>query len=122
MKAKIAADLAATAHNSTPVILLINPIYPLFPDEDWVVEATEHPKKEDFNWTTEQYKSKRYRDFFEDLFSEYIGEGHSLSDEYARRYDELNSKYKITYKDSLRYIYSVRQAEHIAPSQIINVE
>ena len=101
-------------------MLIVRIKYPLLPDEDWVVRASERPKDSDFDWTTETYKSKRYANFFADLFSEYIGEGHSLSDEYARRYDELNARYGITWKDSLRYTGSVRQAHPLDADQIID--
>lgn len=119
--AKVAAMNAAREHHSVPIILTVRIIHPLFPDEDWVVPATERPKPQDFNWKTETYKSKRYRDFFADLFSEYLGEGHSLSDEYARRYTELN-RHGITWKDSLRYTGSVRQEHPLTPDQIEAVE
>ncbi len=119
--AQVAAQTAAREHQSKPVILIVRIKYPLFPDEDWVVRASERPKDSDFDWNTESYKSKRYANFFADLFSEYIGDGHSLSDEYVRRYDELNARYGITWKDSLRYTGSVRQGHVITADQIIEI-
>ena len=119
--AQVAAQTAAREHGSKPVVLIVRIKYPLLPDEDWVVRAAERPKDSDFDWTTETYKSKRYANFFADLFLEYIGEGHSLSDEYARRYDELNARYRITWRDSLRYTGSVRQAHPLDADQIIEI-
>ena len=119
--AKVAAMNAAREHRSTPVILTVKIIYPLFPDEDWVVAAIEHPKSQDFNWNTETYKSKRYREFFADLDSEYMGDGHSYSDEYARRYADLN-RHGITWRDSLKYTGSVRQEQPLTANQIVAVE
>lgn len=120
--AKSAAITAARAHNSTPVILTIQPKYELLPDEDWVVPAAERPHREDFDYGSDTYKSERYQGFFDDLFSEYMGDGHSLSDEYARRYHELNDFHNITYQDSLKYTGSVRQEKPLSADQIIDVE
>ena len=120
--ARVAAIRAARAHDSQPVLLTVRMNKPLFPDEDWVVKAAEDPLPEDFDWSTEEYRDSRYRGFFKALFSKYLGDGHSLSDEYARKYAALNKRFKITWKDSLRYIGAVRQETPISPDQIIDIE
>jgi hypothetical protein len=120
--ARVAAQNASRAHDSSPVILTVRLNHPLLPDEDWVVAASERPLERDFDWHTDTYKDPRYAALFDDLFSEYLGDGHSLSDEYVRKYDLLNRQHQITWKDSFRYIGSVRQAHPISPDQIAGVE
>jgi GNAT superfamily N-acetyltransferase len=51
-----------------------------------------------------------------------MGEGYSLSDEYVRRYDELNDRYGITWKDSFRYMETVRQKQPISVNQIEKID
>jgi len=119
--ANVAAKTAAREHRSKPIVLAVKITSDLFPDEDWVVAAAERPKPSDFDFASETYRNHQYQGFFEDLFSEYLGEGHSLSDEYVRRYDELNDLYGITWRDSFRYKGSVRQANPITAEQITSV-
>lgn len=114
--AQVAAKRAASAHGSEPVVIEVEPIFELLPDEDWVVEAAENPRDEDFDHGTEEWLDDRYAGFFDELFSVY--DGNSLSDAYARHYDMLNDEYMIEAEDSLKYIGSVRQQEPLAPQQV----
>lgn len=117
--AEVCARNAARAHGSTPVVLTVRATQPLLPDEDWVVNASERPLDADFDRRRDQWKAPRLRSFFDDLFSEYLGEGHSLSDAYCARYAELNGRHRITADESLRYLGSARQAAPLKASQVL---
>jgi hypothetical protein len=116
--AEVYARRAAKEHGSEGVILVVKPLYPLHPDEDWVVNASEQA-----NWSDTEggYVDPRLRAFFEDLFQGYEGEGSSLSDHYKGRYYELNDEHGITWEDSLRWCRSVRQEEPISREQVIDI-
>lgn len=120
--AEVAARNAARAHGSTGVVLTIAATRPLLPDEDWVVAASERPLDDDFDRATEQWREARLARFFDDLFSGYLGDGHSLSDAYAARYARLNRRHRITAAESLRYLGSARQEEVLSPGQVLKVE
>lgn len=116
--AQFAASKAAKVHNSTPVVIEVKPAFSLYPDEDWVVEASEKPHGNDFDYSMDEWKDVRYREFFDELFSVYPGEGHSLSDTYKEHYDDLNGAHDITWEDSMKYIKSARQKEPLSRNQI----
>jgi len=114
--ARVAAELAAREHGGEPVVLTVRAdTNDLLPDEDWVVSAV-------VDLPADRYgviRDRRMRDFFDDLFVGYMGEGHSLSDHYKERYDELNESHGITWRDSLRtWPGSVRQPHPISADQI----
>jgi len=115
--ARYASKKAAKAHNSEPVVVEVKAIYPLLPDEDWVVDASERPHEEDFDWGSDTWIDLRYRGFFDELFAKDVGG--SLSDTYRDNYDELNHTYDITWGDSMNYIGSVRQEQPLSPQQIV---
>lgn len=115
--ARYAAKKAAKTHNSAPVVVEVKLIYPLLPDEDWVVDASEHPHEEDFDWDSETWLDSRYQGFFDELFASDVGG--SLSDTYRDNYDELNHAHDITWGDSMNYIGSVRQEQPLSPQQIM---
>ncbi len=117
--AEVAARNAALVHNSFPTVIIVDPIFELLPDEDWVVPLIERPLDEDFDFKAEAYKDHRLQSFVDDLMTEYLGNGHSISDEYARRYQQLNALHQITYQDSLRYTENVRQKQILTVEQII---
>ncbi len=108
------ALLAGGKHQAEPVILRIDPVFALLPDEDWVVRASE---------TLDEIQIRRagLTRFMADLFGGYMGDGHSLSDHYKARYKVLNARHGITWERSLKYIQSVRQAERLTKAQILEI-
>ena len=108
------ACLAAGMHSSDPVILMVDPTFDLLPDEDFVVHVAEKLDESEI-------KKAGLTKFMADLFIGYPGDGHSLSDHYKARYDDLNARHGITWKHSLKWINSVRQADGVTADQILEV-
>ncbi len=97
--AEVYAQTAAREHSGEPVVLDVRvPDTELLPDEDWVVNAAE--SRED--------PPPRVQAFLDDLFQGYLGEGWSLSDHYKERYDELNRRHGITWRDSWEWVGTAR--------------
>lgn len=115
--AKVYARRTAREHgeDGNGVVFEVKPIFPLLPDEDWVVNAFEELEINE----NEEIIDPKYKDFFDDLFIGY--DQNSLSDHYKKRYEYLNKKHGITWKDSIRWAKSVRQKEPIVPEQIIRI-
>lgn len=89
--AAVYAETAAGALGGRPIVLVVDvPTSVLLPDEDWVVNVAEGRSP----------SSRRVETFLDDLFRGYLGEGHSLSDHYKTRYNELNDAHGITWRDS----------------------
>lgn len=110
--AKVYAEHASRVQGGRPVILEIDlPSSDLLPDEDWVVKAVKS-----------SHLTVRLQDFMDDLFIGYPGEGWSLSDHYKERYDELNERHGITWRDSWRWSQSARMERPIRPEEVVEVK
>lgn len=119
--AEFAAVSAARLRNQSggAVVVEVQPIKPLLPDEDWPACLRE-----------QEPEDQEYRDFMGDLLQDYQGDvsthlhdwKNSLSKHYASRYQQINEAHGITWLDSVRWSKSVRQQELLALEQIVQVE
>lgn len=116
-QAALAAQRAARTHGGDPVVVKVRPHGPLHPDEDWVVSASEN----DCSSCGGEGHTGAHKRFFDDLFSGYQGEGHSLSDHYKDQF-HLNDEHGITWQDSYDQIGSVRQEKPLHRSQLVGTE
>jgi len=110
--AEIYADHTTRALGGHPVVYELEvSSSDLFPDEDWVVEGARAPRL-----------GSRLQKFMDDLFIGYPGEGFSLSDHYKERYEELNRRHGITWKDSWKWSGTARLEKVIRPEMVVEVK
>ena len=110
--AKVYAENAAREIGGDPVVLVVKEQFPLFPDEDLAAKLTDHRVPET--------KNRRLKALVNALFADpNYYDGVSMSDLYRDRYDELNDKLGITWKDSLKYTHNVRQKQPLRASQVV---
>ena len=113
--AEAAARAAACAHESFPVVFVLEiDERELLPDEDWIVRPAESPE--------DIVLGRRIQSFLDDAFEGYPGEGHSLSDHYASRYNELNARHGITWRDSWRWCRTARLSRLLRPGDVVSRE
>jgi hypothetical protein len=93
------------------VVLLIEPLFPLGPDEDWVT----------FGDVRADPLDTRYTRFFSDLADLSSDFGLRITDSYRKCYDHLNTKHSITWRTSFEWLGTARQPCKIFQEQIIEV-
>ncbi|MES2788534.1 MAG: hypothetical protein V4719_02860 [Planctomycetota bacterium] len=103
-----------------PVILLIDPIFDLYPDEDWVC-----------CFHTNHAPIDRYGEFYDHLVSDFRGPirhpidlkngEYSLNQHYRDRYHMLNPIHGINWLDGLEFSGNLRQQEWLHDNQILGV-
>lgn len=114
--AEVYAKNAARIVGGSPEVLKVKvDVRHLLPDEDWVVRVFEEFEE------GERFPP-RIQGFMDDLFIAYPGEGFSLSDHYKTRYEELNARHGITWRDSWKYGGTARMNRPLEPGDILAVQ
>jgi hypothetical protein len=98
--ADVYAQTAARELGGLPVVLELD-VDPkeLLPDEDWPVRLFE---------VDESAVTPREQKFLDDLFVDYPGEGFSLSDHYTTKYEDLNRRHRVSWRDSWKWMETAR--------------
>lgn len=107
--ARVCAEQAACELGGRPVVLEVRVrAGELLPDEDWVVGESRLPES-----------TPRAQAFLDDLFVGYLGDGWSLSDHYKARYDELNARHGISWRDSWNRDGTARLGRLLRPEDVL---